>query len=369
MDGSVIAWDTKIRGYGYTDCYVAAHAIAGEPRYRSLLKYWTGGKGPGGGFMRGASSYLPALELLDYAKWKTALVDWAEKADLSHPGHDGMGRAARERYMKFEAAGDEKAALEALEACVRKMRLTFEAHTWGEPINDRIWLPDHPLIMMAQGEISHERNQLWPRHYVSYEGFADFAAWVREKSDTSLRLWLYNFAEETDAGRLRVWRTPLGEYEAVLGPDANADGKPDRGAVQRFVLHRSAAIPLRLPPRQLYVLALRLRSRSREDFWSRPDLAVSADDTVLDARGRVKVVVHNVGGGPARDVSVGLFDGQGRELAKGSIAGIEAPLDLKPRTASLNLSAGKARTVEVRVDAGHAIPELNEENNTVRLDR
>ena len=146
--------------------------------------------------MRGGN-YLPALEMIDWQEWQKELVEWAETADLSRPGDDGMGHAARERLAKWEAAGDEKAAIEALEACVRKLRMTFEAHTWAEPINDRIWAPDHPLIVMAQGEMSHERNQTWPRHYVSYSGLTDFAAWVRKKSNTSLRVWVYSFAEQT----------------------------------------------------------------------------------------------------------------------------------------------------------------------------
>ena len=36
MDGAVLEWDSKIRGYGYVDCYAALHAITGDPKYASL---------------------------------------------------------------------------------------------------------------------------------------------------------------------------------------------------------------------------------------------------------------------------------------------------------------------------------------------
>jgi len=369
MDGSVIAWDTKVRGYGYLHCYVALHAITGDPRYASVARYCTGAGGPGGGFMRG-SDYLPAFEFIDRAKFREHIIKWAEEADLSHPSNDGMGRAARERYMKWEVTGDERAAYQALEACVRKLRLTFEAHTWGEPINDRIWLPDHPLIMMTQGEISDERGQLWPRHYVSYKGFSDFAAWVRKRSDTRLNVWMYSFADKAEDGFVRVWRTPLGEYRVRFGQDRNGDAVPDHGAPQTLALHRSAMIPVRLPARTLCALEIRLTRKSDEDFWKRPDLGISADDVRWMAPNALSVLVHNLGNSPATSVAVRLADASGKTLAERAIPRIDPPLDLKPRTRKVLFTGLRpAKSVVVTIDPENAIGELNEQNNAVRVVR
>jgi len=267
--------------------------------------------------------------------------------------------------MKWEVTGDEKPVYEALEACVRKMRLLYDAYTWGEPIDDRIWFPDHPLIMMTQGEISHERNQIWPRHYVSYLGLTDFAAWVREKSDTALRVWIYSFADKPESGHIRVWRAPLGRYRVKLGPDANADGKPDSGEERTMELHRSAAIPVVMPPRRLCALEISLVEPSKENFWTRPDLAVSLDSTGWDKAGALKVTVHNLGGGPARNVVVRAATTAGKEIASQTIASLEAPLDLNPRTATVTFAKAPAEDVVVRVDPGATIAELNELNNSV----
>ena len=363
MDGTVIGWDYKIRGYGYPDCYVALWRMTGEKRYHDVQHYWTG---TAGAFMRGAH-YTPALEMIDRSKWRTALIKWAEEADLSHPSNDSLGLAARERYMKWEVTGDETAAYEALEACVRKMRLTFDAHTWGEPINDRIWLPDHPLIMMMQGEMSDERNQLWPRHYVSYQGFSDFAAWVRDKSDTHLKVWLYSFADKAEDGRVRVWRTPLGKYAVAFGEDGDGDASPDRGEPRMATLHRSASIPLRLPPRQLCALEIKLVERSREDYWQRPDLAIGPQDVRWTDKG-LSVTVHNLGNNPAGNVTVRVVDATGKTLGQKTIPRIDAPADLVPRRLPVAFDTVPRRDrVTICLDPDDAIPELNEGNNTAAL--
>ena len=368
MDGTVQSWDTKVRGYGFVDVWVALFQITGDRKYASVAQYFTGAKGPGGGFFRGSGGYLPGLELIDHTKWRKQLIKWADEADLSKPGSDGMGRAARERYMRYEVTGDEKAAYQALEACVRKLRLTYHAYTWGEPINDRIWPPDNPAIMMAQGEMSHVRNQLWPRHYVSYMGLSDFGAWVRQKSDTQVRLWIYSFAESEEQGLMRVWRTPLGEYEVAFGADRNSDGRPDTPRTRRLTLHRSAGIPVTLPPRTLCAMQVRLVKRSAEDYWLRPDLGISPDDVLCPAENRCSVTVHNLGNSPVANVVVRLTDAAGGGLAEQRIGRLDAPVDLMPRTARVTFSGpGVARAAAVVLDPGNAIAELNEMNNTVHL--
>ena len=358
MDETVLSWDYKIRGYGYPCCYVALHQMTGEKRYRDVRHYWTG---TAGAFMRGAD-YLPALELIDRNASRDKLAKWAAEADLSHPSADNLGRAARERYMKWEVTGDEAAAYESLEACVRKMRLTYEAHTWGEPINDRIWLPDHPLVMMTQGEMSDERNQLWPRHYISYAGFSDFAAWVRHRSDTHLKVWLYSFAPAGEDGLVRVWRTPLGHYTVAAGPDRDGDAVPDDAVSRTQALHRSASIALRLPPRELYALEIRLVRTDPEDYWRRPDLAIGPRDVQWTEQG-LSVTVHNLGNSPAHDVLVHVSNPAGALLAESRIESIDAPVDLIPRKGAAGFPTVGRQPCRVSVDPRDLLAELNEDNN------
>lgn len=319
--------------------------------------------------MIGSGSYLPALEFLDRKRWRKHLLHWARTADLSRPGEDGMGRAARRRYMEWEITGDDKVAIEALEACVRKLRLTFEAHTWAEPINDRIWLPDHPLVMMTQGEMSDERNQIWPRHYVSYRGFTDFAAWVREKSDRHVKVWLYSFAERPERGEVRLWRGPLGQYRVDFGPDADGNAVPDRPRPRMLTLHRGAPIGLELPSRRLMALDVRLMKPSKEDFWSRPDLAVSLYGTG-SCKADLCVALHNLGNSPAHNVSVVVKDAAGKVVSRRRVSLIGPPLDLKPSHEMVRFT-GLPETGDLHVEADpeKAIAELCEDNNLCAIKR
>jgi hypothetical protein len=353
------------------DLFPALFRLTGDKKYAEAWRLWKRPTFP----QRGVGDMFAVVEIADRKETKDGIVAWSREAKLDCPGIDDLGHMARQRMFEWELTGDERPVYEALEACVRKMRLTFEAHTWGEPIDDRIWLPDHPLIVMAEGDMSHERNQMFPRHYVSYEGFADSAAWVREKSDEHLLIWLYSFSPRAEDGKVRVWRTPYGRYKVTMGGDADGDGQPDAGGVERSAeLHQFAAIPVTLPPRKLFAIRIDLVERSKprtesvrgkEDFFDRPDLAVSGEDVRLDDKaGDVTVTVHNVGNRAAKDFTVALLDGQGRRLAVQTVKELDAPLDLVPRRIAVRF-AGASAARSVVVDPENRVAEIVEENNQI----
>lgn len=368
LDGTVVWWDTKVRGFGYVDLYAALYAMTKEQRYRDTARYWTGEAGPAGtrAFMRGDDDYRPALELIDRDKYRQELISWAEEANLRCPFADSIGSKAVDRYIKWEVTGDEQAAYDALEACLRKIRSLYDIYTWAEPIADRVTTPDFPLIVMTQGGMSYARNWLWPNHYVSYQGFSDFAAWVREKSDPGLKIWIYNFAPREEKGILRVWRTPLGEYELHLGEDKNKDGVPDDGEKRFLVLHPSAAIPLVVPSRRLCALSLRLLKKSDEDFWQRPDLGISSEDVQWQKDNKIAITVHNLGSSTATNVLIRILDEKQKKVAEKTLSLIEAPLDLNPRKTEVTFDGITNDSVFVKLDPDGKIAELNEENNNIQ---
>ena len=92
-----------------------------------------------------------------------------------------------------------------------------------------------------------ERNQLWPQHHVSYDGFSDVAAWVREKSDTRCGISLYSFATQAESGGVRLWRlAPGGHLRIRLGVDEDLDGSPD--ATDLEDTRRTGALRPRISP-------------------------------------------------------------------------------------------------------------------------
>lgn len=359
MDGTVERWDRRFRGYGMPGVFLGLHHLTGDARYVDP-SIW------------GESAGLPSsTEVLyggfDRSQHRPALLAWAEAADLTRVAVDQFGHEARRRYFKFELTGDEGAAIGALDASIRNTRTMFMGYTWCEPIDDRIWLPDDVGIVMAMGDLPHERNNLWPRHWVSYTGFGDFAAWLREKSEGRLKLWLYNFKDVPESGAVRVWRSPAGTYRVRSGP-ADAQGNLAAGAGESSLfLHRFAAISLRLPPRSLYVLEVELLKASAEDFYARPDLAVCAEDAVRTGD-RIKVVVHNLGVGPASNVVVRLVDAGGKTLDEKAVAQLTPAVKFLPSRVEVELKApASAGRVRVVVDPENRIAELNEENNGAEI--
>jgi hypothetical protein len=72
-------------------------------------------------------------------------------------------------------------------------------------------------------------------------------------------------------------------------------------------------------------------------YWVRPDLGISADDIRMCGRA-VSITVHSLGAGAAPPSRVVVRDGAGREVASAGVPALEAPVDLRPRMATVRWS-------------------------------
>ena len=102
-------------------------------------------------------------------------------------------------------------------------------------------------------------------------------------------------------------------------------------------------------------------------YWSRPDLGISEGDIRVAGR-RMSVTVHSLGAIGTPPSRVVLRNREGRILASGAVPRLQAPADLRPRTATvvLALPAGAAWTGgSVTVEAGKGVPEITLRNNRV----
>ena len=77
---------------------------------------------------------------------------------------------------------------------------------------------------MAQGAWrTSAANQLWPQHHVSYDGFSDVAAWVRENGVRACGSAL-QLSRRRPRSLWHAWRRVL---RIRLGVDEDLDGSPD----------------------------------------------------------------------------------------------------------------------------------------------
>jgi subtilase family serine protease len=98
-----------------------------------------------------------------------------------------------------------------------------------------------------------------------------------------------------------------------------------------------------------------------DDLYARPDLAISEEDVVITDK-TVKITVHNIGSSPANDFMVTIIDNEGKVLTSQSIARLDAPLDLLPRTTTIQLPLKRSASC-VLIDPKNHVPEISEENN------
>ena len=112
------------------------------------------------------------------------------------------------------------------------------------------------------------------------------------------------------------------------------------------------------------------RVRFDDPVTSRPDLALSPDDVRYE-NGTLTVTIHNLGAAPSPSTTLQVQDAQGNALAEADVPPIEAPLDLKPRTAEVEVTVEGRLGGEWRVvlGPGNEVEEGTEANNATGLPR
>jgi hypothetical protein len=106
-------------------------------------------------------------------------------------------------------------------------------------------------------------------------------------------------------------------------------------------------------------------------YWSRPDLGIDPQDVKIDGK-KVTVTVHSIGAVDAPASQVIFRDNTGKILAQSKVSPLKAPVDLKPKTATVTLYLPPgAKTLNgsmVEIVPSRAIPEITSMNNKVIVD-
>ena len=263
---------------------------------------------------------------------------------------------------------------ECLESLLVEIAKEFERNRWllteAEPFTDRVPVPATNILryMFLGGDCAGKTHV--PGLAVSWEGGGtDLAAFVVASARDSLKALLYSFADEPLEMAMRTWRLEHGSYEWTMGFDDNADDAPDGDLERRELeLFRYARIPFTLPPNRAAVIEIR-QLEKLEPLTARADLAISDRDIDRAARDTVQATVHNIGAAPAQNIAVRLLDEAGSIRAQATITKLDAPADLKPKLATVQLSANAeiGKTWRVVIDPANTIPEICEGNNSIAV--
>ena len=167
---------------------------------------------------------------------------------------------------------------------------------------------------------------------------------------------------------------PGGKYKLRYGVDGDGDDQMDKVEEEREFLFKQVGqpIPVKVEPKKTYVIEIDNLERGRP-VGLYPDPAVCADDLEYDAaKSEVAARIHNVGSKAAQNITVDFYQGDPKEggvkVGSQTIANLEAPIDLEPRTQTVTVShkiAGNPQDIFVMLDAGNAIEdEITTFNNT-----
>jgi hypothetical protein len=237
--------------------------------------------------------------------------------------------------------------------------------TEAEMFTDRIFLPVEAIAQPMLGGYT-VRNRLFPAYAVSFERLGgDFAALVLDQGRDRLRLAMINLRDTPREGAFIPWQLDHGRYEMRFGPDADDNGALDSvEKTETLELARMSRVPVTLPPRRLVLCEIEQKEKL-DDLLARADLAVSQEDLAL-SEAAVRVTVHNLGAAAVEGAIVALADARGAVLASAVLPRLDPPLDLLPRTATIELPR-KPGAAAVVLDPEGKVPEITRGNNSAPL--
>lgn len=385
-------WDPDYNYYGWpgpfsitTDALLSAYRLSGDLKYlEPLLSVWTtatsgplvgsGDEGEPGSdtWIRRRLQHRGGRDQLAYYRWLTG--DGA---------YDEYQRRFDSGVTKYQLDGDLDAYLASFEGAAKGLRNNFAMRTSEVIMTDRAGMDGAKVTFAAYTGAP----RLWgdagtPLIAVTWVvPDTDFAAVVTHATEQRLRVWLYNFHQETTRMGMRVWRLQPGNYVVTQGEILHGE----RPFQHRYgwappwpvtVAHRGDVIWVDVPAGVAYAVDIRLRE-PRPTPATAPDLAIAPRDISIERadakRSNVLVMVHNIGNDTAREFRVALEvrdDEAGwKQINSKGLARLDAPTDLDPKRVLVKLAGSNADLAKgwrVVVDSEAAVRELYEGNNIVQ---
>lgn len=292
-------------------------------------------------------------------------------------------------YLKFRLTGDKDYLIRGSEEISGAIKFNHTLVTTEAYFTDRVdigYVHQSKEIGVTHLEAMFTGQALldsfFPFYAVSWQGLGDdFAAVVLEANSKTVRILVYNFAEQNREGALSFWMLSPGQYEFRQGADENEDRVFDAVSIQdEFTVRgRGDSHPVVLPARSLQLLEVRQKQPAPERTTAQlADLAITASEVRIKgdedaAVFTLEISVHNIGIAAAENVVVELRKAAGGKqvtLASRTIASISAPLDLIAKKTSISFRVSRKdleSQLSILVDPADKVLEITEINNRVDI--
>ncbi len=296
--------------------------------------------------------------------------NWGPRiAEMASPGSHAFYR-----HVAWQMTGDktylEQLYADQIQENAQRKFLNTEAHWWI----DRIYAQSREMQRARLGGIALWRNYLYPGHAVSWKfeapaSFESMAILIPNATEGEMKIIAYNLDSTPVTAVMTGWDIQSGRWNITQGIDTDGDDSADTNIEKRREqFERTKELTFTFPPRQTTVITMKCGKKGKS-YWSRPDLGISAKDVVLKDRA-VEVTVHSIGSVPAPASTVALCAVDGTVIAETEIPALDAPLDFKPKTATVTLAipAGtKPAGLSVSIDNAEKILEITKRNNRITV--
>ena len=354
--------DTNQRGLGPSVCmFWACWKWTGDDRY--LLPIMDE-------IDRGNYGILQQINanVLDLAELREKIGDKIVQGTSPHGGNDSM------RSIAWQVTGNKQYLEEMYADLIKRgtqmMYINTEGHLWS----DRVTTESRMLQRERLGGRALWRNSLYPGHQVSWRfhepaTYKSVAILIPDATKRKMTIIARNIDPEAVAATMTAWDIDPGTWRMTTGIDTDGNDTPDTITDKRKIeLERTSDVEVSFPANATTVITLE-RTGGATAYWKRPDLGIGLDDVKVSG-GTVQVTVHSLGSVDAPAGTVALVDASGNEVATAQVPKLEAPLDYKPRTASVTLTvpAGTdSAGARVVVNPNGKTQEITMRNNTVLL--
>ncbi|WP_206239893.1 LamG-like jellyroll fold domain-containing protein [Novosphingobium terrae] len=294
-------------------------------------------------------------------------ADWKDAVLKKAKGGDDFSR-----FEAWNSTGD-RAWLEALNAHgiadkSQHMYMYTQGHWW----TDRVEAPNELLQRERLGGIGLKRGQSYPGNAVSWR-FADpeaavkVAILVRDATPEQFTVVAYNTTASEQRADMGTWNVTAGAWEMTQGT-APSGGDVAQGDVttRQVELERSGSLPVSFAPGTTTVMTFRLKQKAATQPEHRADLGIGVDDVARKGN-RLSVTVHSLGSVAAPAGKVTLETPDGKVLATAAVPALDAPHDLKAKTATVTLTIPGGGPTPLRVRVSTGAPEVTQLNNVVTL--
>jgi hypothetical protein len=180
------------------------------------------------------------------------------------------------------------------------------------------------------------------------------------------RVLAYNRTDRPQRATMTAWNVTAGSWtmRRSTSNDGGATLAAGGGPVT-LSLERSSGTDVVFAPHSttIYDFALATPTTPVEQ---RPDLGIGIDDVVRTPNG-FAVTVHSLGAQRAEGGTLTVRGANGVVLATAAIPPLDAPADLRPRTAVVRIAAPNQQAASVEIALPGNAPEVTRLNNRVAL--